>query len=909
MNKRANYTEDALRNAMGAIRDGMPVATASRTFNIPRTTLRHKIAGNAPEGKGKTGPECILGKETEDKLCEWIRQSARVGFPIHKEGLLYSIKKLIEETGQQTPFLNDTPGKKWFRQFMKRHPDLSYKQTEYLNKARSCITESKIRNWFSETLGHLGEDARILEEPSRIWNMDETSFYLNPKGSCVLAEKGKSVYGVSSNSDKENVTTLITVNAVGEFAPPLTLYKFERIPIAYMKAAPKGWGIGKSKNGWMTAETFLQYFENVFYPYLTKKGTAFPVLVFLDGHTSHLTLELSRFCKEKQIIIVCLYPNTTHILQPLDVSVFFPLKTKWRKVLQMWRIEHEGEEIKKKDVPTVLHKILHEHSFTEAVVNGFRVCGLFPFDPNNVDYSKCTQKGKTTQEIIDKQEKIETNLEEGHLSFLEKRIGTEVLDEFKRCSKNDTLPKNKESHMLFNFWLELNNDNEASKQNQIIDNIIEFDFPEFDENIYNLTEGSNKNIIVEVMDNIQSEEELELEKLFIPVRAATSPGGKTIFGEINQNILTVENQIFREDKVEGENDVNMHKLPNCDKEPLILTEKKQSLGEDNVESENNENTHTLTNCDTEPLPGTSYKNECDKENNITNLKEIKIISNLLLIPSQKEQTTKVKRNREQFISVLTSEEWLKREEMKEAKKIEQEQLKESKRKVREDKARQVKLNKAERKQKNAAKNRITEKDTSLNNEEENKRGEIEKTENDENVKVEAETEDKDIGNKVKQYKRTIENDSKGTKIKRYKGTITESEVISSQGIETADEYEQNNKASDKTEQMESKLNNSETAKVRKAQERRDILKKDEFVIVRYEDSFYPGRIIKMLEHDSYLVSTMTRSSSDWKWPSRKDELPYDSEDIIEVILTPVKKNNRGTFYVPEMKKYLEQTIC
>lgn len=37
---------------------------------------------------------------------------------------------------------------------------------------------------------------------------------------------------------------------------------------------------------------------------------------------SHITLHLSNFCREKQIIIVALYPKTIHLLQPLDVSVF-----------------------------------------------------------------------------------------------------------------------------------------------------------------------------------------------------------------------------------------------------------------------------------------------------------------------------------------------------------------------------------------------------------------------------------------------------------------------------------------------------------------------------------------------------------------------------------------------------------
>lgn len=62
-----------------------------------------------------------------------------------------------------------------------------------------------------------------------MFNIDKTAVYLAPKGGIVLAEKGKSVYDVIGN-DKKNIITLFTVNAAGKFAPPLTVYKYKRLP-------------------------------------------------------------------------------------------------------------------------------------------------------------------------------------------------------------------------------------------------------------------------------------------------------------------------------------------------------------------------------------------------------------------------------------------------------------------------------------------------------------------------------------------------------------------------------------------------------------------------------------------------------------------------------------------------------
>jgi len=84
---------------------------------------------------------------------------------------------------------------------------------------------------------------------------------------------------------------------LGTWAPPLTLYtlyKYERIPAIIARSAPPGWGIGKSENGWMTAETFFEYISNIFQPFIIER----PVVVFLDGHKSHLSLHLSKFCRK-----------------------------------------------------------------------------------------------------------------------------------------------------------------------------------------------------------------------------------------------------------------------------------------------------------------------------------------------------------------------------------------------------------------------------------------------------------------------------------------------------------------------------------------------------------------------------------------------------------------------------------
>ena len=54
-------------------------------------------------------------------------------------------------------------------------------------------------------------------------------------------------------------------------------------------------------------------------------------LLILDNDESHTTAEFRDFCKEHNIILLWMPPNTSHLLQPMDVGCFGPLKAMYRK--------------------------------------------------------------------------------------------------------------------------------------------------------------------------------------------------------------------------------------------------------------------------------------------------------------------------------------------------------------------------------------------------------------------------------------------------------------------------------------------------------------------------------------------------------------------------------------------------
>ena len=81
----------------------------------------------------------------------------------------------------------------------------------------------------------------------------------------------------------------------------------------------------------MESRSFEDWFSNVFIA--ETRHLNGPILLVLDGHKSHLTIEVVKNAKLNQVSIVCLPAHATHILQPLDVAVFSPVKTAWRKII------------------------------------------------------------------------------------------------------------------------------------------------------------------------------------------------------------------------------------------------------------------------------------------------------------------------------------------------------------------------------------------------------------------------------------------------------------------------------------------------------------------------------------------------------------------------------------------------
>jgi len=78
-------------------------------------------------------------------------------------------------------------------------------------------------------------------------------------------------------------------------------------------------------SGWMDCTLFIKYLEASVKPSVDN-----PMLVLLDGHHSHKSIEVIDLARRNNISLIIIPPQTSYRLQPLDFTFFRLLKTSYR---------------------------------------------------------------------------------------------------------------------------------------------------------------------------------------------------------------------------------------------------------------------------------------------------------------------------------------------------------------------------------------------------------------------------------------------------------------------------------------------------------------------------------------------------------------------------------------------------
>ena len=148
-----------------------------------------------------------------------------------------------------------------------------------------------------EVLSSAGLDPSDPATAARLWNCDETAFCTCKSVSAtrlIVRTGTKMVHELGGASGRECTTVRCTGSATGERLPPFILYEGKNLYWRWTEGGPAATAHVISDSGWIDGVNFLSWFTKLFLPavaYLTKTA---PVLMILDGHHSHISLELIR---------------------------------------------------------------------------------------------------------------------------------------------------------------------------------------------------------------------------------------------------------------------------------------------------------------------------------------------------------------------------------------------------------------------------------------------------------------------------------------------------------------------------------------------------------------------------------------------------------------------------------------
>ena len=222
---------------------------------------------------------------------------------------------------------------------------------------------------------------------------------LNPPSPKVLHKVGAKNPCHVTGGTKTQITVLACALAAGYAIPPFVIFDRQTLNPQLTKGEISGTSYGLSPNGWIDRKLFCDWVLEHFLEYAPP---ARPLLLLLDGHSSHYCPEVITACAAEEVIILALPPNTTHIIQPLDRGCFSPLKSQWKKVVQSYMAKNHGKAVTRYEFSSLFAEAWYSAMTAKNIHAGFKISGVFPFNRHPFDLPEEKYKSFNPEEVAKK---------------------------------------------------------------------------------------------------------------------------------------------------------------------------------------------------------------------------------------------------------------------------------------------------------------------------------------------------------------------------------------------------------------------------------------------------------------------------------------------------------------------------
>jgi hypothetical protein len=341
----------------------MSVRAAAELYNVSRDTLRRRRAGMTARRDCSPNSQ-LLTKLEEQAITEHALDVDSRGFQLNYDLLRGLADKLLTDRGARHVGIN------WPANFVRRVPELKLRVNRRYDYQRALSENPQvIRDWF-RLVANIKAKHGILDED--VYNFDEAGFQMGVIGTrmVITGTERRQAPKTIQPGNTEWVTTIVAANSQGWSIPPFIIFKGAQHYDSwhYAIADRPGWVLSVSEKGWTSHEHGFMWLKH------------------FDGYTKDRTVGAQRFreyCKEHRIITICMPPHSSHLLQPLDVGCFGPLKRAYSREIEelvRCRVSH----ITKEDFLPAFKNAYDKALVASNIKGSFRGAGLVPHNAEAV---------------------------------------------------------------------------------------------------------------------------------------------------------------------------------------------------------------------------------------------------------------------------------------------------------------------------------------------------------------------------------------------------------------------------------------------------------------------------------------------------------------------------------------------
>ena len=305
---RKQWTDREMLAAIDDVKQGMSCNKAADAHCVPRSTLKDRISGRVIHGRNP-GPVCYLSSEEESLLADYLLKASDIGYGKTRRDVCCIVESYLKQKGS---LKGERVSNGWWDKFLRRNPTLRLLIGDSTVGVRfDAINTENMDNYF-KLLKDTYDQYDFADNLECIFNMDETGMPLCPRPPKVIARKGQKKVRYRTSGQKSKVTVLASGSATGQVIPPFIIFSGKQISPLWTQSEVNGSRFAVSNNGWIDQELFNFWLTDHFLPNAPSHR---PILLILDGHSSHFEPYSIQFAREHEVVIF-LPPSSYHTWMP-----------------------------------------------------------------------------------------------------------------------------------------------------------------------------------------------------------------------------------------------------------------------------------------------------------------------------------------------------------------------------------------------------------------------------------------------------------------------------------------------------------------------------------------------------------------------------------------------------------------